>query len=204
MRRIKRFAEAEVKPGAYEEQQKKVYREKSSRLMKPQEADKIVRARTSAIDTRYQRKGSGPALITSEYTPMSILKQKSVTLKTLKPCKPAARSGKVDPATGQRAEKRNRECQVELTFLDTRAAAAVSKHNGGVKVDPGPYMRVCLRPEQPGRLIRINDPIEAKKFSEDWCRCTKREGDGEKCLRVNQTLERAPFGRSRRKATRRR
>lgn len=187
MRRFRRFSEATPAP-----EKKSPYKEKKHKLMNPKAVDSIVKPITSSVSDRYRRKGGGPALITNEYTPMTVMKQKSVTLNTLKPCKPSARAGT------------SRECQVELTFLDTRAAAAVSKHNGGVRVDPGPYMRVCLRPKQPGRLIRINDPIEAKKFSEDWCRCTKREGDGEKCLRVNQTLERAPFGRSRRKATRRR
>jgi hypothetical protein len=199
MRRFRRFSEATPAP-----EKKSPYKEKKHKLMNPKEVDSIVRPITSSVSDRYRRKGGGPALIDNEYTPMTVMKQKSVTLKTLKPCKPAARSGKIDPLTGVRSEERNRECQVELTFLDRRAAAAVSKHNGGKEVAPGPYMRVCLRPRQPGRLIPIRDPIEAKKFSEDWCRCTKREGDGEKCLRVNQTLERAPFGRSGRKATRRR
>lgn len=194
---MRRFREAPP-AAAIQPPKGKRHTEPMRTLMKRKQAAQLFGpAPSSKVLQRIQAVSTGPALIDEEYVPQTPTRAKNITLLTLKPCRPAIRSK-------QAGAKRFRECQVELAFLDKRAADAVSKHNGGVKVAPGPYMRVCLRPEQPGRLIPVRDPIEAKKFSEDWCRCTKREGDGEKCLRVNQTLERAPFGRSRRKATRRR
>lgn len=187
---MRRFAEAESaaeKPKKFRESKKALFNRKEiESLVSKGKAPKAITVTVpQERQQKYKKSSYGPALITEEYVPQMVTRAKNITIKTLNPCKPSARAGT------------SRECQVELTFLSERAAEFVSKRNGGMRVDPGPYMRVCLRPEQPGRLIPIRDPIEAKNFAEQYCRCTKRsDTTSEACLRAGQEMSRAALGRA--------
>lgn len=187
--------------GKKDGEKKKPFEEEQFRLRTPKEASKMgvgVTPVHSVVDKRYQRKSGGRAYLDEEFRPEvdPPPSLKNVTLKSLDPCPPAHRSG--DP----------RECQVEMLFIGPRYAKAISDANKGKKVETGAYMRVCVRPREPGHLIKVRDPLEARAFWKDYCGCVKMNRKDKdrplRCLRVQEEISKAPFGRSRRKATRRR
>ena len=67
-----------------------------------------------------------------------------------------------------------RACHIELIFLGKDRAPKLG-------VPPGAYLRACLKPKSPGKLIPVRDHIDAYEVSQRFCTCRTDGNTVESC-----------------------
>lgn len=67
-----------------------------------------------------------------------------------------------------------RACHIELIFLGKDRAPKLG-------VPPGAYLRACLKPKSPGKLIPVRDHIDAYEVSQRFCACRTDGNTVESC-----------------------
>lgn len=160
-----------------EKEGKKLYREK---LSFPLREHRAPVDRTARPEMRYRDRIQGPL-----FTPVVEGRKVQVGWKFVaalrKPCPVSARAGVY------------RKGRTELLWIGEEAARLFNKR-GGVQVKPGPTLRLCVAPNQPGLLVPVRDPTKAARLARDFQRCAETKSSAWCAAKVQQRHPKAQLG----------